>query len=96
MRVLGLCFGFALLVSVGTGIATQGAPTDARRSEAAAVADVSIKQRGGGPLAPESRVATAAVPLAGTMTIAPAPVIDAGDEMFIGTGDFSNGFWARP
>jgi hypothetical protein len=30
------------------------------------------------------------------MTIAPTPVIDSGEEMFIGTGDFSNGFWMRP
>jgi hypothetical protein len=30
------------------------------------------------------------------MAIAPTPVIDSGDEMFIGTGDGSNGFWIRP
>jgi hypothetical protein len=30
------------------------------------------------------------------MMIAPAPVIDPRDEMFIGTGDGSNGFWVQP
>jgi hypothetical protein len=31
-----------------------------------------------------------------TMRIAPAPVIDSGAEIFIGTGDGSNGSWVRP
>jgi hypothetical protein len=96
MRVLGLCFGLALLLSVEPGIAAQNAPTDASRSEAAAVADASIKQSGTGQLALDSRSATVAGPRTATMTIAPAPVIEPGDEMFIGTGDGSNGFWVRP
>jgi hypothetical protein len=97
MRVLGLYIGLTLLLSVEPGIAAQNAPTDARRSEATAVADASLTQSGTGQLAPESRSATTvAVPLAEMMTVAPAPVIDSGDEMFIGTGDFSNGFWVRP
>jgi hypothetical protein len=96
MRVLGLYFGLTLLLSVEPGIAAQNAPTDARHSEATAVANASIKQSGTGQLAPDSRGVTVAVPLAATMTIAPAPVIDPGDEMFIGTGDGSNGFWVQP
>jgi len=96
MKLLGLCFGLTLLFSVEPGIAAQSAPTDTRRSEATAVAEASLKQDGTGQVAPDSRGATVAVPLAAAMTIAPAPVIDAGDEMFIGTGDGSNGFWVRP
>jgi hypothetical protein len=96
MRVLVLWFGITLLLSIAPGIAAQNAPTDARHSEATAVADASIKQSGTGQLAPDGRGATAAVPLAATMMIAPAPVIEPGDEMFIGTGDGSNGFWVRP
>jgi hypothetical protein len=97
MRVLGL-FGLTLLLSVEPGIAAQSAPTDARRSEATAVADTSIKKSGAGQLAPDSRGATVVAALAGTMTMtmAPVPVVEPGEEMFIGTGDFSNGFWVRP
>jgi len=91
-----LCLGLALLLSVEPGIAVQNAPTDARRSEAAAVAEASVKQGGAGQPAPDARGATVAVPRAAAMMIAPAPVIDSGDEMFIGTGDGSNGFWVRP
>jgi len=96
MKVLGLYFGLALLFSVEPSIAAQSAPTDPRRSEATAVAEASIKQSGTGQLAPESRGATVAAPLAAALAIAPAPVIDSPDEMFIGTGDGSNGFWVRP
>jgi hypothetical protein len=96
MRVLGLCIGLTLLLSVEPGITAQNAPTDARRSEATAVADALIKQSGTGQLAPDTRGAAVAVPRTATMTIAPAPVVDSGDEMFIGTGDGSNGFWVRP
>jgi hypothetical protein len=78
------------------GIAAKNASTDARRPEATAVADASIKQRGTGQLAPDTRGATGAVTRAATMMIAPAPIIDSPDEMFIGTGDGSNGFWVRP
>jgi hypothetical protein len=96
MKLLGLYFGLALLLSIEPGIAAQSAPTDPRRSEAAAAAEASIKQSGTGQLAQESRGATVAAPLAAAMSIAPAPVIDSPDEMFIGTGDGSNGFWVRP
>ena len=96
MRVLGLYFGLILLLSVAPGIAGQNAPADARRADAAAVADPSAKQSDTVQLTLDSRGATATVPLAATMTVVPAPVIDAGDEMFIGTGDGSNGFWVRP
>jgi hypothetical protein len=96
MRMLGLYLGLALLLSIEPGIATQHAPADAKRSEVAAVADASVKQTGTDQSAPNNRGATVAVPLAGTMRSAPAPVIDSGDEMFIGAGDGSNGFWARP
>ena len=96
MRVLGLCVGLTLLLRVAPGFAAQNTPTDARRSEPTAVADASIKPNGAGQIAPDSHGATVAVPLAAAMTIAPAPIIDAGDEMFIGTGDGSNGFWVRP
>lgn len=92
----GLCFGLTLLLSGESSIGTQDAPTDARRCEATAAANAAIKQSGAGQLAPESRGATAAVPQTAAMTIAPAAVIDSGDEMFIGTGDGSNGFWVRP
>ena len=97
MRILGLsCLGLALLLSVEPGIAAQNAPTDARRSGATAVANASVKQSGTGQLAPDTRGATVAVPRTAAMTSAPTPVIDSGDEMFIGTGDGSNGFWVRP
>ena len=76
MRVLGLCFGLTLLLSVEPDIAAQDAPTDATRPEVTAVADASIKQNGAGQLAPDTRGATAAVPRTATMMIAPAPVID--------------------
>jgi len=95
MRMRGLYFGLTLLVAIEPGIAAQDTPTDTRRPEATAVADASITQSGTGRLA-ASRSATATVPLAATMMIAPAPVIEPGDEMFIGTGDGSNGFWVRP
>jgi len=95
MRMRGLYFGLTLLLAVEPGIAAQDAPTDARRSEATAVADASITQSGTGQLTARRGV-TATVPLAATMMIAPAPVIEPGDEMFIGTGDGSNGFWVRP
>jgi hypothetical protein len=93
--MLGLYFGLTLLLAVAPGIAAQDGPTDARRSEATAVADASIAQSGTGQLA-ASRGATPAVPLAATMMITPAPVVESGDEMFIGTGDGSDGFWVRP
>jgi len=96
MKVLGLCFGLTLLLFVEPGIAGQNAPPDARPSDAAAVADASIKQTGNGQVALDSRGATAAVPLVATMAITPALATDPGDEMFIGTGDGSNGFWVRP
>ena len=97
MKLLGLYFGLALLLSIEPCIAAQSAPTDPRRSEAAAAAETSIRQSGTtGQLASESRGATVAVPLAAAMAITPAPVIDSPDEMFIGTGDGSNGFWVRP
>ena len=92
MKMLGLCVGLALLLSAQPGIAAQDAPTDVRRSEAAAAANASIKQGDTGRLAPDSRGAIVAVPLAATVAITPAPVIDFSDEMFIGTGDGSNGF----
>jgi hypothetical protein len=95
MRVFDLYVGLTLLLSAGAGIAAQLALADARRSEAIAVADASIKQRGTRQLAPDSRGATIAAPLA-ARTITPAPVVEPGDEMFIGTGDGSNGFWVRP
>jgi len=91
----GLYFGLTLLFAVEPGIAAQDAPTDPRRSETTAIADASIRQNGAGQLA-AGRGATAAVPLAATMMIAPALVSESGDEMFIGTGDGSNGFWVRP
>jgi hypothetical protein len=96
MKLLGLSLGLVLLLCAEPGLAAQDAPTDASRSEAAAVAETSIKQTDPGQFAPDGRGATVAVPLAAMMTIAPAPVIDSGDEMFIGTGDGSNGFWVRP
>ena len=96
MKVLGLCFGLILLSPVASGIAAQNAPTDARRSEATAVADASIKQSGSAQLAADGRGAPAALPLAAMVTSAPAPAAESGDEMFIGTGDGSNGFWVRP
>jgi hypothetical protein len=96
MRVLGLYLGLILLLSAVPGIAGPNAPTDARRTDAAAVADASTKPSGTGQVALDSRGATVAAPLAAAMVIAPAPVIDFGDEMFIGTGDGSNGFWVRP
>ena len=96
MRVFGLCIRLVLLLSVEPRIAAENASTDARRPEATAVADVSIAQRRLGPLAPNSRGATIAVPRAATRMIAPAPLAEPGDEMFIGTGDGSNGFWVRP
>jgi hypothetical protein len=82
-------------LSVEPGIAAQNAPIVAGRSEATAAVAASIKQSGTGQLTPDSRGTTVAVPPAATMMIAPAPVIDPGDEMFIGTGDGSNGFWVR-
>jgi len=96
MRVLGLYFGLILLLSVAPSIGGQDTPADARRADVTAVADATIRQSGTGQLALDSRDATAAVPLAATMAITPAPVIDSGDEMFIGAGDGSNGFWVRP
>jgi len=96
MKAIGLCFGFILLLSIGFGIAAQDTPTDARRSEATVVADASTKKNGAGPLAPDTRGAPVAVPRTATMMLAPAPVIEAPDEMFIGTGDGSNGFWVSP
>jgi len=96
MRVRCLYVGLALLFSVEPGIAAQNAPADAGRSEAAAVAEASTKQSGAGQLVADGRGAPAAVPLAAAMAITAAPVIESGDEMFIGTGDGSNGFWFRP
>lgn len=96
MRVLALCLGLALLLSVAPGSATQNAPTDAKRSEAAAVPDTLAMQSGTEQLAPHARGATVAAPRAATMAIAPEPAIDSGDEMFVGTGDGSNGFWVQP
>jgi len=96
MRAFSLCIGLALLLSVEARIAAKNGLTDARRLEATAVADFSIGQRGIGPLGPNSRAATIAVPRAATRMIAPAPLAEPGDEMFIGTGDGSNGFWVRP
>jgi hypothetical protein len=96
MRVFVLCFGFTLLLSVEPGIAAQDAPTEARRSEATAVADASVGQYVAGPRAPDARGAVVAVPRTATMRITPAPVVESPDEMFIGTGDFSNGFWVQP
>ena len=97
MRVFGPCLGFALLLSVGLGIAAQDAPADARRSEAVAVAAAPIEQDGVGPLAlntPDTRSAAVAVPPTAAMAIAPA--VESPDEMFVGTGDGSNGYWVRP
>jgi hypothetical protein len=56
------------------------------------------------PSSPPSRVANdvksldtrVAVPRTATMRIVPAPVIDPDAEVFIGTGDGSNGSWVRP
>ncbi len=47
-------------------------------------------------LALKNRDARAAAPRAAAMTIVPAPVIDPDAEVFIGTGDGSNGSWVRP
>jgi len=44
----------------------------------------------------ETSDASAVVARVTKMKILPAPDIDSGDEMFIGTGDFSNGSWVRP
>jgi hypothetical protein len=41
------------------------------------------------------RVSTAA-PESAAIKIAPAPIVDSRAEVFIGTGDGSNGFWSRP
>src|SRR5262245_10998408 len=96
MRVLALCVGLALILSVEPCIAAQDAPADATRTAAAAIADGLVKQRATGGIAPDARDAAMAVPRTATMAIAPAPIIDPGAEMFIGTGDGSNGFWFRP
>ena len=47
-------------------------------------------------LAPMTRDASAAATRTAMMRIVPAPVIDPSDEVFIGTGDYSNGSWVRP
>jgi len=48
------------------------------------------------PQAPTIRAHTPATSQPATMEIVPAPVIDATAEVFIGTGDGSEGSWVKP
>lgn len=50
----------------------------------------------GGQVSKETRRASAAPAPPAPMDIVPAPVVDPGGEVFIGTGDGSNGSWSRP
>ena len=54
------------------------------------------QSRGSGRVAIAIGDASSALPLYAKVNVAPAPVIDPSAEVFVGTGDGSNGSWIRP